>query len=296
MPFESLLGNDVALARLKTILRQERPGHAYLLSGPEGVGKKTAALEFARAWGADPVLVGVLADKHEIAIGQIHEVIREFSFASPRRRAVIFDDAHRMSEEAMNALLKTLEEPPARTLLVLVTHLPQRLIATIRSRCQAILFSPLPEETLGRYAREILGLGESEARAVAALADGSIGAATGLAKDIKGILALSRELQERVLSGEFNPLIESLTRIRDTEEARRAARRRLGILAACLRETLHAPAGRPPCLCTPDFFERMSGLDPDDLIERIETVLDHQGLIDLNVNVALAVEDALLRI
>jgi len=296
VPFESLLGNETALAHLRDILRRDRLGHAYLFSGPEGLGKRTAALEFARAWGADPRTVGVPEDKHEIAIAQIHEVVREFSFASPRRRAVIFDDAHRMSEEAMNALLKTLEEPPRLTLLILVTHRPQALIAPLRSRCQRILFFPLADETVTRYAQERLGLGETEAGAVAALAEGSPGTAASLAGKIGDLLALARELQERVLSGELNPLIETLAKIRDTEEARRAARQRLGILAACLREVLHAPTGRAPCLCTPAFFERMSRLDPDDLVDRIESILDHQGLLDLNVNVGLALEDALLRL
>lgn len=296
MPFEDFLGNEQALERLRSILRTGRFGHAYLFTGPESVGKKKAALEFARSWGAEPVLVSIPAGRHEISISQVHEVIREFSFASSRRRAVVFDDAHRMSEEAMNALLKTLEEPPAGTLQILVTHLPQRLIPTLRSRCQTLLFHALPEEILERYGRERLGLGEEEARAVAALSEGAVGAAVALAREIGETLTLAREIQERVLSGDLHPLVEAISKIRDTEEARQTARRHLGILAACLREILWAPAGRPPRLCTPSFFERMSRLDPDDLVERIETVLDHLGAIDLNVNVGLAVEDALLRL
>lgn len=296
MPFESLLGNEAALARLRGILERDRPAHAYLFSGPEGVGKKTAAVEFARAWGASPRIVGVLEDKHEIAIAQVHEVIRELTFASRERRAVIFDDAHRMSEEAMNALLKTLEEPPAATVLILVTSVPQKLIGTIRSRCQTILFFPLSDEALARHARERLGLGEDEARAAALLSEGSIGAATALAPDIRETLAAARELQERILSGELNPIVESLGKIRDTEQARRAARRHLGLLTACLREALHASAGGRPCLSAPAFFDRMSHLDPDDLLDRIDILVDHQRLIDLNANVGLVIEDALLHL
>jgi DNA polymerase-3 subunit delta' len=296
VPFESLLGNEAALARLSGLLERDRPAHAYLFSGPEGVGKKTAALDFARVWGAAPRLVGLLEDKHEILIAQIHEVIREFNFASLERRAVIFDNAHRMSEEAMNAILKTLEEPPGQTIIILVSSVPQRLLGTIRSRCQTVLFFPLTDEAIARHARERLGLGEEEARAVAALAEGSIGAATALAPEIGEVLTQARGLQERVLSGELNPLIESLGKIRDTEQARRTARRYLGLLAACLREVLHASVGALPCLSTPAFLERMSRLDPDDLLDRIEMLIDHQRLIDLNANVSLVVEDAFLRI
>jgi DNA polymerase-3 subunit delta' len=296
VPFESLLGNEAAFARLRGILKRDRPAHAWIFSGPEGVGKKTAALDFARAWGATPRLVGLLEDKHEILIAQVHEIIREFNFASRDRRAVIFDDAHRMSEEAMNAILKTLEEPPAQTLIILVTSVPQRLLGTIRSRCQTILFFPLPDEAIARYSTERLKLGDDEARATATLAEGSIGAATTLAPNIGEILAEARNLQERALSGELNPLIESIGKIRDTEQARRTARRHLGLLAACLREVLHAPMGYRPCLSTPAFLEKLSRLDPDDLLDKIEMLVDHQRLFDLNANVGLVLEDALLRV
>ncbi len=296
MPFDSLLGNEAALARLRGILERDRPAHAYLFSGPEGVGKKTAAVEFARAWGASPKLVGILENKHEILIAQVHEVIRELNFASRDRRAMIFDDAHRMSEEAMNALLKTLEEPPAATVIILVTSVPQKMLGTIRSRCQTILFFPLPDEALVRHAIDRLGLGEEEARATALLAEGSVGLANTLSKEIPEVLALARELQDRILKGELNPIIESLGKIRDTEQARRAARRQIGLLTACLREALHAPAGGRPCLAAPAFLDRMSRMDPDDLLDRIETLVDHQRLIDLNANVSLVVEDALLRL
>ena len=136
MPFEDFLGNAAAIARLRGILERRRPAHAYLFSGPEGVGKKRAAEEFARALGARITLVRRPEDKHEILISQVHEVIRELTYTSEVHRAVIFDDAHRMSEEAMNALLKTLEEPPERTILILVTGVADRLLGTIRSRSQ----------------------------------------------------------------------------------------------------------------------------------------------------------------
>ena len=148
MSFESLIGNGTAIARLRGILERKRPAHAYLFSGPEGVGKKLAAQEFARAIGARITIVQRPEDRHETLIAQVHEVIRELSYTSSEPRAVLFDDAHRMSEEAMNALLKTLEEPPERTLLLLVTSVPERLLGTIRSRCQVIHFAPLPEGEL----------------------------------------------------------------------------------------------------------------------------------------------------
>jgi len=294
--FESLLGNATAIARLRGILERKRPAHAYLFSGPEGVGKKLAAIEFAKAMGARVTLVQRPEDRHEILIAQIHEVIRELTYTSSEARAVIFDDAHRMSEEAMNALLKTLEEPPDRTLLILVTSVADRLLGTIRSRCQVLHFAPLPDEDLTTYARERLMLGGDEASAAALLAEGSIGALITLAPEIADLRAAARDLQSRVLSGELNAIIEALGKIRDTEQARLAAKRKLRLLAHSLREVLRARSGLKPCLASPDFVEKLSKLDEDDLLDRLETLIDHERMIDLNANVGLTVEDALLRL
>ena len=296
MSFDALLGNATALSRLRGILERKRPAHAYLFSGPEGVGKKLAALEFAKSLGARVILVQRPEDRHEILIAQIHEVIRELTYTSSEARAVIFDDAHRMSEEAMNALLKTLEEPPERTLLMLVTSVADRLLGTIRSRCQVVHFAPLPDEELVKYARERLMLGGDEASAAALLAEGSIGSLITLAPEIGELRTMAKDLQARVLSGELNAVIESLGKIRDTEQARLAAKRKLRLLAHSLREVLRARSGLQPCLASPEFVEKLSKLDEDDLLDRLETLIDHERMIDLNANVGLTVEDALLRL
>ncbi|MDB5407625.1 MAG: polymerase delta prime subunit [Rhodospirillales bacterium] len=102
-------------------------------------------------------------------------------------RIVIVDSADEMNRNAANALLKILEEPPRNSLLMLISHNPGRLLATIRSRCRKLVLKPLSEETvvdlLGRYRPEIAG---DEARALARLAEGSIGRAIALA-DAGGI-------------------------------------------------------------------------------------------------------------
>jgi DNA polymerase-3 subunit delta' len=293
--FDGILGNAAALGRLRGLLSSGRLAHAYLLAGPEGVGKKLAATAFARSLGVSPLVVSRLEEKHEVLIAQVREVIRELGFASRDRRVVILDDADRMSEEAMNALLKTLEEPPEGTLLLLIASAPERLLPTIRSRCQTIFFHPLGDEEIVRLLKSKM-VDDPSARAAAVLAGGSVGTAMGLVPDIAEVLGLAKELQERVLAGELNPVIEALGKIRDTEAARAQARRELRILVQCLRETLRSRSGQAPTLATREFVERMSRLDDDDLLDRIEVLLDHERAIDLNANVPLAVEDALLRL
>lgn len=295
MSFEGVLGNPAAIDRLRGLIAGGRLAHAYLFAGPEGVGKRLVAISFAKGLGVEPLVVERLEDKHEVLIAQVREVIRELGFASKDRRVVIFDDADRMSEEAMNALLKTLEEPPDGTLLLLVSSAPQRLLPTIRSRCQTIFFHPLDDESIVRFLQGRMLEGPS-ARMAAVLACGSVGTATAMIPEIEEILTLARELQERVLAGELNPIVEALGKIRDTEKARAQARRELRILLHCLRETLLAKSGRAAALATKEFVERMSGLDDDEILEKIESLIDHERAIDLNANVSLAVEDALLRL
>jgi len=296
VPFEGLIGNGPALDRLRAALAGGRRAHAFLFSGPEGVGKCRAAMDFARALGAEPRLIERAEDRQVIQIEQVHEVVRELAMTSAAPRAVVFDDAHRMSEEAMNALLKTLEEPPARTTLVLVTHVPDRLLGTIRSRCQTILFHPVSDAELLDLARKRHGLDEDRARVLALLAGGSVGAAADLAKSLDETIAAARDLQERSVSGELNAYIEALGKIKDTGQARDRAKRDLGLLAQSLREVLRSRSGQRPVLASASFVEKLKKLDEDEIAARIEVLVDRQRMIDLNANVALAVEDGLLRI
>ena len=201
-----------------------------------------------------------------------------------------------MSEPAMNALLKTLEEPPKRAVIVLVTHVPDRLLGTIRSRCHAIRFMALDDDTLTRFAGERLGVGVREARALAALSEGAPGTATTLAPKINELLDEAKQLQEQILERDLNAVVEEITKIRDTGSARRTARQKLSLLALCLREGLMAGTDHEPVLAIRPFLDYIGSLDPDDLLERIETVIDHSAQIDLHANIGLVVEDALLRI
>jgi DNA polymerase III subunit delta' len=127
--------------------------------------------------------------RSEIVVDDTREVAGFLRLTSAEGgwRIVIIDSADEMNRNAANALLKILEEPPKNSLLMLIGHNPGRLLPTIRSRCRKLVLKPLPEETvvdlLGRYRPEIAG---EEARALARLAEGSIGRAIALA-DAGGI-------------------------------------------------------------------------------------------------------------
>lgn len=189
--------------------------HAWLLCGPEGLGKATFAYRAARsllgarsdpsrgplgAAPGDPVNQLISAQSHpdllvlerlvengksrkSISVDQARD-LPEFFSKSPSQapyRVAIVDAADDLNINSANALLKVLEEPPERGVLFLVTHAPGRLLATIRSRCRRLNFSPLSLEALADLVEHQAGLSPEEARRIAAMARGSPGAALSLA-------------------------------------------------------------------------------------------------------------------
>lgn len=226
-----LLGQDAAETRLADALASGRMHHAWLITGPQGVGKATLAYRFARfilagmpntgSLALDPshpvfrrVAAGTHADlltverewdekrkklRGEIVIDTVRGVA-SFLRLTPAEggwRVVIVDGAEDINRNAANALLKVLEEPPPRTVIILVCAAAGRLLPTIRSRCRRLRMGKLPDDVLGqlmqRYAPQIEA-GPRER--LVALAEGSIGRALQLA-DGDGIPAA--ELVSRVL-------------------------------------------------------------------------------------------------
>jgi DNA polymerase III subunit delta' len=217
-----LVGHGAAEAALLEAHAAGRLPHAILLAGPRGIGKATLAYRFARALlaGASevpethPVFRRVAAGGHadlmtveraidpkkgtrraEITVDDVREVAG-FLHLTPAEggwRVVVVDAADEMNRNAANALLKVLDEPPRRAVLLLVAHAPGRLLPTIRSRCRKLALGALGEAELrALLARYRPGLGEAEAAALARLGAGSIGRALEL--DAAGGLLLYRDL------------------------------------------------------------------------------------------------------
>jgi DNA polymerase-3 subunit delta' len=160
--WEHVVGQDRAVALLQRAA--ERPVHAYLLVGPRGSGTDEAARCFAaavlapdddRVWdlarrGRHPDIVEIDPADNQIRVEHAQEIIDE-AFTSPiegARKAIIVFEAERLNETAANRLLKTLEEPPATALIVLVTSGADQLLETIRSRCQRVDFAHLSPSTI----------------------------------------------------------------------------------------------------------------------------------------------------
>ena len=140
-----IIGHQHILNYLKNSIESKRISHAYLFEGSEHLGKKTVALWFAKLLGCespDITEITIREDKKEISIEQIRELRRYLSLSphsSPYKIAII-DSAEKMTDEAANALLKTLEEPRGNAILILISSVPSSLPETILSRCENIKF------------------------------------------------------------------------------------------------------------------------------------------------------------
>jgi DNA polymerase III subunit delta' len=209
-----LAGHEDALRALLDLYRGGRLPHAILLAGPRGIGKATLAFRFARfvlsgtsaeradtspesgvfrrvaaATHADLLTIERTLDprrgrlKSEIGVAEAREAAQflRLSAAEEGWRVVVIDGAEEMTRNAQNALLKILEEPPSRALLVLVSHNPGRLLPTIRSRCRNVLLAPLSPPLVARLIAGAEPQIEAEEReALALLSEGSIGRALDL--------------------------------------------------------------------------------------------------------------------
>jgi DNA polymerase-3 subunit delta' len=278
VPWANVRGHDDIVAELRAILEHGRFPHALLFVGPEGVGKRTFAFALAQALfcernaeeALDPcgvcpsclqvnalshpdlLLVQKPEDKHELPIKLIRELCLELGLKpmTGTRRIAIVDDADDLNEEAANAFLKTLEEPPDRAVLILIGTAAELQLDTVVSRCRVVRFRPLPEHELAAVLEE-RGLAESKAAArnLAVLGEGSVGRARGLADP--DLAPFRREMIDEIAQpGGFNPpalsrRIETFVKDAGKESAAQRNRASLlfGELARLFRSVLWQAAG-----------------------------------------------------
>jgi len=244
MGFSEIIGQQRSLEILRLAMGNGRLHHAYLLVGPEGVGKRRVAFALAKALHCDEAvndfcgrcaacvriangnhpdvrLVEVIAGKKEISIQQVREIERELNFRSfsGKTKIAIIDPATSMNLSAQNALLKTLEEPPQDSLLILVAANAGGLLPTLRSRCLRLPFGPLARDAVAAFLITNKGIDKEEARFLAAVSMGSLGAALRLDKE--EFLERRRSWVEKVsslTSGNFRAASEAAEAISSNKE------------------------------------------------------------------------------
>ena len=245
-----IVGQDAALSRVSRAIRSGRPPQAWLITGPPGVGKATLAYRMARymlAFGAtdkgaedlsvpekDAAAIQVASASHPgllvlkrglnpetgklmnvLSVNEIRRLAGFFGMTSGAGgwRVAIIDTADDMNDNAANALLKMLEEPPSRAMLIVLSNVPGRLLPTIRSRCQKVVLRPIDTAIVEKeLSRRLPDSDAKERAALARLSGGSIGMALQLA-DGEGV-ALAREA-DRLLDNASVPDVAAILALGD---------------------------------------------------------------------------------
>ncbi len=387
MPFSEIIGQERALDPLRAALGRGAPHHAYLFSGPEGVGKGTAARLLAQAAncegvraqgqpeeagpgeeassarrraeakpeqpvdaggpggppakteappvrqarlpdacgeclpcrkiarGVHPDVLAVTGERamaragaweprggrspsRDIVVDQIRDLVdRRLSLRrlEARRRVVILDPADAMNPQAQNALLKTLEEPPDDTTLVLVAASADALLPTVRSRCLRVSFRPLPAALVEERLRAA-GHAPEAARLAAHLSGGSLGKA--LALDDQA-LAERRQAVEGAAALDAGDAREWIAFAAARGQDREAARETCQLLLVWLRDVLaRAVGGGAAELALGDLAPRTAAaaarLHPREVLRRAERVQQALKALRQNAAPALALERMLI--
>jgi DNA polymerase-3 subunit delta' len=320
MTFDQILGHERQKEILSRALANGRIAHAYLFSGPEGIGKRLMAMALARAIVCleqrgcghclacrkidhqnHPDLHLLEPDGNSIKIDQVRSFQRELNFKpleAPRKICMI-ERADAMTVGAANALLKTLEEPRGDTLLILLSAQPNRLLETIRSRCQPLPFTRHPNSRIQAELEKQLGIESTESHVLAALSEGSFKKAFG--KDRELYLEQRRELLKTLTglsSGSILPILDFADKLAADKTILPDI---LEIFQAFYRDVLMTLQGRSDeelvNLDLKDKIYRVSGRESvTTTLAKLDALIEVRRQLDRNVNRQLAMEVLLLKL
>ncbi len=320
MNFAHIIGHERQKEVLERAVRQGRLAHAYLFAGPEGVGKRLMVLALVRTLFCveergcgecppcrkvdhhnHPDLHILEPDGSSIKIEQVRNIQRDLNLRphEAKRKVCLIEAAELMTVGAANALLKTLEEPRGDTLLILLSSQPQRLLETIRSRCQPLCFARQPLELLRDALQSQLGVSDAEAHVLAALADGSFKKAFG--KDRQLYLEERRNLLKTLTGlspGSILPILEFAEQLAADKTALPDI---LEIFQAFYRDVLLAVHGRDAAeLVNLDLVEKVRRVAAREnaagILLKLEALGQAHRQLERNLNTQLVVENLLLKL
>ena len=321
MAFADILGHERIVDVLRRSLRTGKTAHSYLFEGISGCGRKKTALALIQALfcsvlpddacgecpscrkvvngnHADIHFIEPLPDKRDISIDQLRAMQRELSlraYEAPRKSCII-EPAERMSVNAANSLLKTLEEPPGDALIILLTENAGMLLPTIRSRCQLIRFSHLSPEHV-QTLLERAGIAAGTASFLAPMSGGSMQQAYELDNES---LAVRREL---VLTAIAKLDIGRIASVFDASEELSGNRDEtlelLDMMISFFRDAVHLAAGSSDILnrsVRPAIESISSRHSFNRNLELLNKIYETRYAVQRNANSKLAIDHLLMNI
>jgi DNA polymerase III subunit delta' len=237
MSFSNIIGQDKVCNILKTAKQYKKLAHSYIFTGPESIGKKFTAVEFAKNLNCKdnacdkcficknidknqyPLVTVFSTEKPSISIDNIKELQKDIHFKQtiPGYRVIIIDDAEKMTNEAGNCFLKTLEEPPANTIIILVTASISRMLKTIISRCQIIRFRELSKQEKIDIISKQVNIDNETLENIFYISSGNIKKTIELINnedndDINDFINLEEALNSKNINYEILELLDSISR------------------------------------------------------------------------------------
>ena len=322
MKFSEFVGNERVVHYFQNAITKDHLGHAFLLSGPQGIGKRTLAHLICKGLlcknpspdgpcdscsSCHKFDSGNHGDFHSFVpeglyfkIELVRQIIHDASLkpVESRWKTFVLENVDYMRDEASNALLKVLEEPPGQTIFFLIAQTPDVLLPTIRSRCQHFPMQPVDPDLLQKWLVEKMDYDRAEAEQIAPFSHGSLGRALSLNADqyIAMRDKVLAALESAILPGSYYQLLDAIKAV--TVERSEMAERLL-ILEELVRDLLILKASRDGRLIHTQVRDKLSKLsarvDNLALQQLYEELLEvRESVLKINANVSLALQGLLL--
>lgn len=217
--FDNLIGNEQIKKELIDTMGNHKVSHSYMFVGKSGIGKRLFAREFAKGLLGnlekdilnfeDYKEIGLIDGKKIISVDQIREIIKEASElpTESEKRVFVIDEADKMNVEAQNSILKTLEEPPEYVVIILIVTNENKMLETIKSRCNILKFNSLRDEEIEEYLKLNKELTDGRKNVEIRLLNGSLENITNLAQmeeNYDKLKILASNIKKKDTTGAFN--------------------------------------------------------------------------------------------
>lgn len=300
MYFENIIGQSFAKKYLTNSIKKNKLNNVYMFEGIDGIGKKKFADELSKLLldyvnlENSPDYVLIKPDGNSIKIAQIRSLQSDIVIRPHKDYKIyIINNAEKMTVEAQNALLKTLEEPPNYAIIILVTNNKESLLETIKSRCDIIKFSPIPMQDLKNYLINT-GIEEERAQLLATFSRGSIENALNLSQSTE-FSAMREDIQQYIQVMLDKNIVEILNIPNNMEKYRGKIISLLDIMINYFRDIiLLKESVNKNMLINVDklvFIQNMSGkISYSQLSKIIDIIEDAKSKIKSNCNFNISIQ------